>query len=310
MTQPHHQALALLDALAGAWPPIEWATVSASEVRALFSAPAMFGPGDPVESITDRSIDGPGGPLRLRIYCPRDATAKLPITLFFHGGGFCTGALEGHDNVCRTLANRASTLVVSVDYRLAPEAPFPAALDDALAALRWVHANAGEIGGDAARIAVAGDSAGGTLATVLARDARDAGIRVSHQLLFYPVTECKCDFPSYTALAEGYFLSAAMMKCFWRHYLARPEDGMDPRASPLRQRDLAGVAPATFVIPGFDPTCDEGRAYAEVLRQANVPVTVHEWPDQIHGFASMLGVIDAADAALTQGADALRRSFL
>ncbi|HWI10549.1 MAG TPA: alpha/beta hydrolase, partial [Burkholderiaceae bacterium] len=299
----------VLDAINTAWPAIDWRTIGVEEARALLGGPSMFAPGDEVASVTDRSISGPGGSLRLRLYQPPGTAGPLPMTVYLHGGGFCTGAPEGHDNVCRSLARRASTLVVSVDYRLAPESPFPAAVHDALAALRWVREHAAEIGGDAARVAVAGDSAGATLATVIARLARDEGPALRHQLLLYPVTDSGCDFASYTELAHGHLLTTEMMRWYWRHYLSRPQDRLDPQACPLRQSDLAAVAPATFVIAGFDPASDEGRAYAAALRDAGVAVSVHEWPDQIHGFASMLGAIDAADAALDQGADALRRAF-
>ncbi len=304
------QASAVLDALAGAWPPIDWRSVDVAHVRALFSGPSVFAPGDEVADIADRTIDGPGGALRLRVYRPLDAAPSLPITLFFHGGGFTTGSPEGHDNICRCLAARAGTLVVSVDYRLAPEVPFPAAVHDAMAALRWVRSHAADLHADAGRIAVAGDSAGGTLATVTAVQARDEGIALRHQLLYYPVTDASCNFPSYTRLAEGFLLTAEMMRWFWRQYLSNPEDGADPSASPLRREILSGVSPVTMIVPGFDLTCDEDRAYADRLRAQGIDVVVHEWPDQIHGFASMLGAISAADAALDQGAQALQRGFL
>jgi acetyl esterase len=307
----HPQSRALLDALAQMLPPVDWATATAQTVRATFGGPSAFAPGDEVAAIEDRSIPGPGGPLRLRLYRPlgEAPAAGWPVTVFCHGGGFVMGAPEGHDNVCRCLAQRAGTLVVSVDYRLAPEARFPAAVHDAMAALQWVHAQAGSIGGDAARIAVAGDSAGGNLAAVLALQAPGAGIALRHQLLFYPVTDAGCGFASYRHFADGYLLSAPMMQWFWRQYLPHAGAGDDPLASPLRAPDLHGLAPATLVLPGLDPLGDEGRAYARRLVEAGTPVTVHEWPGQIHGFASMLGALDAAQAALNQGADALRRAF-
>jgi acetyl esterase len=306
----HPQSRGLLDALAQAWPPIDWQAVTPETVRALFASGAGA-PGDEVAAIEERSVDGPGGPLRLRLYRPLGSApaSGWPLTVFCHGGGFVTGVVEGHDNVCRCLAQRAGTLVVSVDYRLAPEARFPAAVEDALAGLRWVHAHAATLGGDATRIAVAGDSAGGNLAAVMAQQARAGCIALRHQLLLYPVTDAGCDLPSNRRLAEGYLLSTGMMQWFWRQYLPTPRHGDDPRASPLREPDLQGLAPATFILPGLDPLGDEGEAYARRLDEAGVPVTLHRWPGQVHGFASMLGAIDAADEALTQAADGLRRAF-
>jgi len=304
------QCRSLLDALSQAFHVVDWRNAAPSEIRAMLGGQSMFAPGDDIASISDISIDGPGGPLRLRVYRPLgDTTDLLPVTLYLHGGGFVTGAPEGHDNVCRCLAARARSMLVSVDYRLAPEAPFPAGTEDAFAALHWLSTNAVTIGGDSSRIAVAGDSAGATLACATAAAAHDAGIALRHQLLLYPVTSARCDWPSYTRLADGYLLSAEMMRWFWRQYVVRPADAADPRASPLNRSDFSELPAATIIIPGFDLTCDESRAYAQRLLDAGVQVTLHEWPRQIHGFASMLGAIDAADPALHQAADALRRGF-
>jgi acetyl esterase len=310
MTDLHPQCRALLDGFVAAWPIVDYETITAPELRALFTGPSPFAPGDEVQSIEDRVIEGPGGPLRLRQYRPRTQTAgPLPITLYFHGGGFVCGPVEGHDNVCRSLAQRARTLVVSVDYRLAPEARFPAANDDALAALEWVLEHAAGIGGDRSRVAVAGDSAGGNLATVLAHQAADRGIELKHQLLFYPVTDCRFDTASYGSCAEGYLLTLAMMQWYWRQYLGDPAQAGDPAASPLRQRRLDAMPPATIVTAGFDPLRDEGSAYVRALQAAGVDVNWREWPDQIHGFVSMLGAIDAANEALDLGAASLRTAF-
>ena len=305
----HPQCRVLLDTFVAAWPIIDYSRIEAAELRSLLSGPSPFSPGDEVDAIVDRVIEGPGGPLRLRLYRPRSSTVALPITLYFHGGGFTCGPVEGHDNVCRTLAQRARTLVVSVDYRLAPEAKFPAANQDALAALRWVHANGESLGADSSRIAVAGDSAGGNLATVLAHQARGIGISLCHQLLLYPVTDARFDTTSYRDFAQGYLLTLDMMQWYWRQYLPAASAASDPAASPLRQADLAGLPSATIVAAGFDPLRDEGLAYADALRAAGVPVVVREWQDQIHGFASMLGALDGAEEALAFGAQALSRAF-
>jgi acetyl esterase len=305
----HPQCRAVLAAMAAEMPPIDFATVKAADLRATYGGPSPFAPGDEVESIEDRSIDGPGGALRLRIYRPKSSDGSLPITLYFHGGGFVFGAIEGHDNVCRSLAHRAQTLVVSVDYRLAPEAKFPAATEDAIAALNWVRGNASALGADGTRIAVAGDSAGGNLATVLARRARDAGIEVRQQLLLYPVTDWRFDTASYSEFAEGFLLTREMMEWFFAQYLPEPQAGAHPDAAPLRAQDLRGLAPATIYAAGFDPLRDENRAYASALEAAGVAVTLREWPDQIHGFISMMGAIDAADEAVDQAAATLRKAF-
>lgn len=306
----HPQCRALLDGFVAAWPAIDYSRIQATELRALLSGPSPFAPGDDVQAITEQTIDGPGGALRLRLYRPRGGSGALPITLYFHGGGFTCGPVEGHDNVCRTLAQRALSLVVSVDYRLAPEAPFPAANQDALAALKWVHAHAGSLGGDAARLAVAGDSAGANLATVLAHQARGTGITLKHQVLLYPVTDARFDTASYRDFAQGYLLSQEMMQWYWRQYLPDPTMGADPAASPLRQTELSGMPAATVIIAGFDPLRDEGLAYAQALRGAGVPVDVKVWEDQIHGFASMLGALDGAAEALDYCAAALARAWV
>jgi acetyl esterase len=310
MTDLHPQCRTFLDGFNAAWPAVDYETITASELRTLFNGPSPFAAGDEVRSIEERSIDGPGGPLRLRIYHPRGETpGPLPITLYFHGGGFVFGPVEGHDNVCRTLAQRANSLVVSVDYRLAPEARFPAANEDALAALEWVVRHAALIGGDGSRVAVAGDSAGGNLATVLARQAVDRGIALRHQLLIYPVTDCRFDTASYEAFAEGYLLTQPMMRWYWRQYLAEPGLACHPFASPLQQARLDGMPPTTILTAGFDPLRDEDHAYALALQAAGVPVTTREWKDQIHGFVSMMGAIDAAGEALDYAANALREAM-
>ncbi|HWY25227.1 MAG TPA: alpha/beta hydrolase [Nevskia sp.] len=301
------QVKAMLDAMA-AMPAADYSTLEAAQYRAMMDGPSMFAPGDAVAQVENRGIPGPGGELRLRLY--RDAPGILPITLFFHGGGFVIGTLDTHDNICRCLAKRSGSLVISVDYRLAPEAPFPAAVKDACAALAWAHRNAREIGGDASRMAVAGDSAGGNLAAVAAQHWRDHGPALRHQLLLYPITDWRADTESYRSFAKGYFLSWEMMNWFTRQYLPDAKAADDLRASPLRSRDLSGLAPATVITAEYDPLRDEGEAYAHAMREAGVAVELHRWPGQVHGFASMLGAVSAADASLTTAALALRNAFL
>ncbi|MCA3786248.1 alpha/beta hydrolase, partial [Burkholderia sp.] len=229
--------------------------------------------------------------------------------VFFHGGGFVSCGIDSHANLCRSLAQRARTLVLSVDYRLAPEARFPAAAHDACDAVRWAVACSRDLGARAGAVAVAGDSAGGNLAAVAALQLRDSGIAIAHQLLLYPVVDCATEHPSYESLGDGYFLTADMMRWFKHHYFDEVADRASPLASPLAAPDVAGVAPATIVSAEFDPLRDEAEAYALRLAQAGTPVTLVRWPGQLHGFASMLGAVDAADRVLTFGAAALRRAF-
>ncbi|WP_415768928.1 alpha/beta hydrolase [Pseudomonas sp. LB3P38] len=307
----HPQAKAALELLS-LMPPMDY-SMDGAQIRAVLAqmpeGQSPFSPGDEVRRIEDLSIEGPAGRLSLRLYYP-DAEGPLPITLYLHGGGFVFGSPQMHDNVCRCLANRAASLVVSVDYRLAPEAKFPAALDDSLAALNWVVSHAPSLGGDPSRIAIAGDSAGGNLATVIANiDAQNAAPTLCHQVLLYPVTDCRFDSPSYQARGEDYFLTTEMMQWYWDQYLPDQSAANDPRASPLRATLSPAVAPATLITAEYDPLCDEGEAYAQALRAAGVIARLHRWDGQIHGFASMLGVIDAADEALSVAATALQLAF-
>lgn len=300
------QAQAMLHAMS-AMPPIDWSRITATELRAAMAS-AGFAPGDAVASVEARRIPGPGGDIGLRLYRPH-ADAALPVTLFFHGGGFVLCDLDSHDNLCRGLAKRAESIVVSVDYRRAPETKFPGAVEDACVALDWVRAQAASFGGDPTRLAVAGDSAGGNLAAAAAQHARDEGLALRHQLLLYPITDCGMRTASYREFADGYYLSAAMMRWFLAQYLPDAQSADDPRASPLRSRELGELAPATIFTAGYDPLRDEGEAYAQALAAAGVTATLRRWPGQIHGFISMLGMIDEADRALWAAADALRCAF-
>lgn len=304
----HPQVQAVVEAFK-AQPPIDFAHISAVEFRAAFNLPPASRPCDPVARIEDRSMAGPGGPLRLRLYVPQGA-GPWPVTLYFFGGGFVFGSVEITDHICRALAHRARTLVVSVDYRLAPEAPFPAAVEDACAALRWVLQHAANDGGDASRIAVAGDSAGGNLAAVLAQWAREQGMVLRHQLLLYPPMDAAGDSDSYREFANDYAFTAAQMDWFWRQYLPSTAMHEDVRASPLRQRELRGLPAATVFTAEYDPLRDEGEAYARALQAAGVRVAHKRWPGQIHGFLLLSDVLDDADLALDEAASALRSAFV
>jgi acetyl esterase len=301
------QARAFVEALEKQ-PAIDFSTISAVEMRAAFIVPPPTHVVDSVARIEDRLIDSVAGPLRLRLYIPESA-GSLPITIYFFGGGFATGKPEQSDHICRALARRADCLVASVDYRLAPEAPFPAAIEDSLTALHWLHRNAAEWGGDPTRIAVAGDSAGGNLAAALAQLARSDGLLLRHQLLFYPPLDAAGDTASYREMATGYGFTAELMRWYWRQYLADAVARDDVRASPLRQTNLHGLPGATIFTAECDPLRDEGEAYAYALRRAGVPVELKRWQGQIHGFMLMPDLFDAAEQALDEAARALRRAF-
>ncbi|MBI3993505.1 MAG: alpha/beta hydrolase [Candidatus Lambdaproteobacteria bacterium] len=234
--------------------------------------------------VENRGIPGPAGRIPLRLYADSSGT-PLPMLLYLHGGGFVIGDLESHDDVCRHLARAAGCLVIAADYRLAPEHPFPAGLDDSFAAAQWVVAHALELGGDPTRLAVGGDSAGANLATVVTLLARDrGGPAIRTQLLVYPVTAHDLSARSMHDNAQGYFLTVDMIRYFMGHYLRAPGELEDPRVSPLKAANLAGLPPAYVLTAAYDPLCDEGRAYALRLRAAGVPVAHRHYDDAVHGF--------------------------
>ena len=259
---------------------------------------ALGGSGNESVSIENRTIPGPAGEIPLRIYTP-DAAAPRPVIVWFHGGGHVIGDLDTYDAVCRDLAAESSAVVVSVDYRLAPEHRYPAAVDDSYAATQWVSENAAELGGDPGRLAVAGESAGGNLAAVVPLVARDrGGPPIAFQALIYPATDLTRSHPSVEENGEGYLLTAKGMEWFNDHYLGPDGDPKDPLASPLFADDLSGLPPALVVTAEFDPLRDEGEAYAERLRDAHVPVELRRYDGQIHGFITLRTVLEAGGAAL------------
>ena len=236
----------------------------------------------------------------------------LPCLVYFHGGGWTLGDLDSHDGLCRALAQAGQCAVAAVDYRLAPEHRFPAAVDDAIAATHWIAAHADEWGIDAARLAVGGDSAGGTLAAAVALALRGSTVRLALQLLFYPATDMAHDLPSHQRLAEGYALTRASLQWFRANYLGSPaneRDIADWRASPLRAAELAGLPPASIVTAGFDPLLDEGRTYAERLHAAGVPVRYECFNGMIHGFLLMTRELAAGRHAIHRAGGALREAF-
>jgi acetyl esterase len=256
-----------------------------------------------VDSVHELEIEGAAGPLRARHYQPPNVSGsqKPSLLVFFHGGGFVIGDLDTHDEACRMLCRYAGVQVLSVDYRLAPEHPFPAAVDDALAAFRWAAAHASELGADAERVAVGGDSAGGNLSAVTAQlAARDGGPAPALQLLIYPAVDLTtARAASGRLFAEGFYLTENDRQWAARHYFSGSErDATDPRASPALADDLSGLAPAVVITGGFDPLRDEGEAYAEALRKAGTRVVLDRAPELIHGFINMTMVPAARDASL------------
>jgi acetyl esterase len=293
-------------------PPFELLSPEQAREAYLASRRALQPDPEPVAEVADLEAAGPAGPIALRRYRGmgvEDGQAQ-PALVYFHGGGWVVGDLDSHDQVCRALANAARCLVVAVDYRLAPEHKFPAAVDDAIAATRWVADNARSLGIDARRLAVGGDSAGGNLAAVVALDARNrAGPALAFQLLIYPGTDMRMDRPSHLRHADQLPLRRTTMQWFVGHYLRDAGDEADWRASPLRARSFHSLPPALVVTAGFDPLCDEGEAYGARLAQAGVPARVSRYDGVFHGFFGMKGMLAKADAAHREAAAALRRAF-
>lgn len=283
-------------------------TLSVPAARAQYEARiALMAPPAEVAAVVERTIAGPGGPLRLRIYRP-PGSGPFPLLVFFHGSGFVLCSLDTHDGICRNLCAGAGCVVVSVDYRLAPEHKFPAGLDDCVFATSWAAEHAGELGADPARLAVGGDSAGGNLAAAAALRLRDeGGAPLCGQLLIYPVTDYHTPgTASYRDNAEGYGLTRDTMVWFWDHYLSGATDAANPYASPLRAETCASLPPALVVTAEFDPLRDEGEAYAKKLRAADVPAVTSRWDGMNHGFFFWVGVVDRAGAAMEESCTWLR----
>ncbi len=295
---------------AGTQTMIEWAAasrvppmteMSPEEARALQRAGVekINLDGEPVHRVENQTIDGPGGTLGVRLFWP-SPEPKLPVCVYLHGGGFVIGDLDTHDSLCRRLANKAGAIVVSVDYRLAPEHRYPAAVDDADAALRWVAENASTFGGDPTRLMIAGDSAGGNLAAVATHRALDAGgPSLLCQALIYPVADHgEGGHATRETMAEVFPIPSPIMAWFHEHYFGHSEPVEEPDASPLRRADLEGLPPTLIVTAGLDPLCDEGRAYAGRLSESHVDVALLHYDSTIHGFLQMGKVIPLAANAI------------
>ncbi len=303
------QAKAFLDMLASSGaPPIE--QLPLAEARAVRSEMIEAGgPEEPVAEVRNRSVPGPGGPIAVRVYRPAK-NQTLPALIFFHGGGFVICNLDTHDRQCRSLANGSGCAVISVDYRLAPEHKYPAAVEDAYAATKYIAEHAAEFGVDPKRIAVGGDSAGGNLATVVSLLSRDrGGPRLKFQLLIYPVVDFYDESPSMQQYSKDHFLTRESMDWFTKSYLPSREAGLEPSASPMNATDFRGLPPAMILTAECDPLRDQGEAYARKLQAAGVPVNLKRYEGMIHPFFQFAAVLDTAKVALKDAASALRQAL-
>jgi acetyl esterase len=301
---PHVQAFLAQLELAGA-PKYGEQPIDEQRTAMQASAPTFFGAVDPVP-FEDRTVPSEAAPVPVRAYRPVERPA--PILIWFHGGGWVLGSVHTVHGVCAALARRSGCVVVSVDYRLAPEHPFPAALDDAWAVVDWLGGNAEAVGGLPGQLALGGDSAGGNISAVIARRARDASVELKLQLLVYPVCDADLETSSYTACASGYWLTREAMQWFWEQYLPSG-DWLQPDASPLRAPDLDSVAPAHIVTAEYDVLRDEGEAYGRRLQDAGVPTVISRYDGMIHGFFRLPAVVPRANEALSEAASALRQAF-
>jgi acetyl esterase len=299
------QAQVVLDMMAAAGFQLEGDPQAVRDMMALAPRPQ----GEDVAAVEDRTIPANGADIPVRIYRPGTNAAAGPVLVWFHGGGWVIGSLDGADFGCRLMTNASGCVVISVDYRLAPESKFPTAADDCYAVTKWVSEHGAELGVDADRIAVGGDSAGGNLAAVVALMARDAGgPAIKYQALVYPVTHHNYETASYTENAEGYLLTKSSMVWFWGHYLRTEDDGRHHKASPILHESLANLPPALVITAEYDPLRDEGEAYAKKLKEAGVKVEAKRYDGQIHGFYANPAIDDGTAAARLVG-DRLRTAL-
>ena len=286
-------------------PPLYAMSLAEARAADLASIRQSGGEPEPVYQVDDLAIPGPGGELALRVYRP-SGERPLPVLAYFFGGGWVLGTIDTADGVSRSLANSSGALVVVVGYRLAPEHPFPAAIDDCYATVRWIAEHSGEIGADPARLVVGGDSAGGNLAAAVALRARAEGPALAGQLLVYPNTDQLADDESMRAATDPYLFNRHSVAWYRKHYLASPADAASPLASPLRAASLAGLPPALVITAEYDPLRDQGEAYARRLADEGVQVELSRYPGTAHGFFTMAGTVDASRAAIAQAAASVR----
>ncbi|WP_433678626.1 alpha/beta hydrolase [Nocardia sp. CA-119907] len=305
------EARVIVDAASASFPALGTEVLDAAQARRILAArPAAPVQPVPVDRVEERMVPGPTGapPVRVRLYRP--AGTSSPVVVFFHGGGFVICGLDSHDQLCRAMGNGVGAIVVSVDYRQAPEHRFPAAAEDAYAVLEWVADQASTFGGDPDRIAVAGDSSGGNLAAVTALMARDRnGPDIVHQLLVYPMLDPARDTASYRDNANGYFVTDDHLRWYWEQYLGSDGDAANPYAAPPRATDLAGLPPAYVITAEFDPLRDEGEEYGARLRAAGVETVLIRYDGQFHGFFTMADNLSDAKEATAQAFSALRRAL-
>ena len=289
-----------------ALPELDATQLTPEQTRANYLA-APKPDGDPIARVEDAVVPGPDGPIPVRLYADHHDTGVGTVA-FFHGGGWVVSSIDGHDSLCRRLAKLTGALIVSVEYRLAPEDPFPAGHDDCWAVTKWLSQHAADFGGDPSRLAVAGDSAGGNLAATVAIRARDEGVPLALQLLMYPCIDVDYTRPSYSENAQGYFLTAPGMIWYWDQYVPA-EHRSNPYAIPMAATDLTGVAPALVQTAAYDVLRDEGEAYAARLTEAGVPAALVRYPGVVHGFISRWVQCGRAHEAHADAASALKTAL-
>jgi len=306
------QVKAFLDQASAMPRPKMWDMPLSMSRQAFSQTMRMMGPHDvPVGKIQNITIPGPAGNIRARVYAPVAAGGEsLPAMVFFHGGGFVVGDLDTHDGLCRLIAHEGGFVVVAVDYRLAPENKWPAPLDDAIAATRWIFANASSLGIDAGRIAIGGDSAGGHLAACVTQAIKaSGGLKLAFQLLLFPGTEFTTDTGSMNRYAVGYMMEKQTIEWFYSQVLPADADRLSPKVSPLLSKDFSALPPAYIMLGGYDPLHDEGLAYAEKLKAAGVKVTVADYTDMVHCFIYLQSVLPQAHEAMAKAAEAVAESL-
>ncbi|OAI39654.1 lipase [bacterium SCGC AG-212-C10] len=305
----HPQAQTVLDTMAAAGISLDaFDNMTAPQAREMMAAMRVPLEPEPVAKVENRTVPGAAGEIPVRIYTPEGT--NLPALVWFHGGGWVIGDLDGADPTCRSLANKVGCVVVSVDYHMAPEFKFPVPAEDCYTVTKWVADNAASLGVDASRIAVGGDSAGGNLAAVVSIMAKErGGPGIAFQLLVYPVTDYNFETSSYVSNANGYMLTIGSMRWFWGHYLNDASEGGHRHASPLQAPDLTGLPPALVITAEYDPLMSEGEAYAAKLKEAGVKVTQTRYDGMIHGFFGMAAAMDSAKEAVAQAASELKAAF-